>query len=145
MDNWIDLTNYGIAVAGLMVVLMGLIMSIYSLCNQDPKRARQVIMDFTTYLRRNFTAIASEAPVPFSTELEHTRAYLAVEQAQYENSLFVDYDTPHTTFRIPPLTLQPIVENAVKHGSKAYLISPSILSKKFDILEHPLEGRLENR
>ena len=32
MDNWIDLTNYGIAVAGLMVVLMGLIMSIYSLC-----------------------------------------------------------------------------------------------------------------
>jgi hypothetical protein len=90
--------------------------SIYCLCNQDPKTARQVIMDFTTYLRKNFTAVASSAPIPFSSELEHARAYLAVEQAQYEDSLFVNYDTPHTFFRVPPLTLQPIVENAVKHG-----------------------------
>ena len=94
--------------------------SIYSLCNQDPQRARQVTMDFTNYLRKNFTAIASDAPIPFSSELEHTRAYLAVEQAQYEDSLFVDYDTPHTMFRVPPLTLQPIVENAVKHGRDPY-------------------------
>ena len=94
--------------------------SIYCLCNQDPRLARQVIMDFTTYLRRNFTAVASAAPIPFSSELEHTRAYLAVEQAQYEDSLFVDYDTPHTFFRVPPLTLQPIVENAVKHGRDPY-------------------------
>ena len=49
-------------------------------------------------------------------ELEHTRAYLAVEQAQFEDSLLVDFDTPHLDFRLPPLTLQPIVENAIKHG-----------------------------
>jgi len=95
-------------------------MSIYSLCRQDPEKARSVIMDFTAYLRKNFTAIASDAPIPFSSELEHTRAYLAVEQAQYEDSLFVDYDTPHTLFRVPALTLQPIVENAVKHGRDPY-------------------------
>lgn len=94
--------------------------SIYCLCNQDPQLARQVVLDFTTYLRKNFTAIASAAPIPFSSELEHTRAYLAVEQAQYEDSLFVEYDTPHTWFRVPPLTLQPIVENAVKHGRDPY-------------------------
>ena len=94
--------------------------SIYCLCNQDPQQARQVVMDFTTYLRKNFTAIASAAPIPFSSELEHTRAYLAVEQAQYEDSLLVDYDTPHTWFRVPPLTLQPIVENAIKHGRDPY-------------------------
>ena len=94
--------------------------SIYCLCDQNPKLARQVIMDFTTYLRKNFTAIASAAPIPFSSELEHTRAYLAVEQAQYEDSLFVDYDTPYIYFRVPPLTLQPIVENAVKHGRDPY-------------------------
>ena len=94
--------------------------SIYCLCGQDPQLARQVIMDFTTYLRKNFTAIASATPIPFSSELEHTRAYLAVEQAQYEDSLFVDYDTPHVQFRVPPLTLQPIVENAVKHGRDPY-------------------------
>ena len=90
--------------------------SIYCLCSQDPEKAQQVVMDFTTYLRKNFTAVASAAPIPFSSELEHTRAYLAVEQAQYAKSLMVDYDTPHTFFRVPPLTLQPIVENAVKHG-----------------------------
>ena len=95
-------------------------MSIYGLCRQDPEKARQVIMDFTTYLRNNFTAVASATPIPFSSELEHTRAYLAVEQAQYEDSLFVEYDTPHTLFRVPPLTLQPIVENAVKHGRDPY-------------------------
>ncbi len=90
--------------------------SIYYLCGQDPKKAQQVTLDFNTYLRRNFTAIASDHTIPFSEELEHTRAYLAVEQAQFEDRLFVDYDTPHTLFRLPPLTLQPIVENAVKHG-----------------------------
>ena len=91
-------------------------MSIYSLCNQDPQKARQVTMDFTDYLRKNFNAVASDSTIPFSAELEHTRAYLAVEQAQFEDFLRVDYDTPFTHFRIPPLTLQPLVENAVKHG-----------------------------
>ena len=76
-------------------------------------------MDFTSYLRKNFAAIASEEPVPFSDELEHTRAYLAVEQAQFEDTLFIDFDTPYRSFRVPPLTLQPIVENAVKHGMKS--------------------------
>ena len=80
------------------------------------KKAQQVTLDFTTYLRKNFTAIVSEDTVPFSDELEHTRAYLAVEQVQFEDSLFIEYDTPHKEFRLPPLTLQPIVENAVKHG-----------------------------
>ena len=61
-------------------------------------------------------AIAQEDTIPFEKELEHTRAYLAVEQACFEGRLFVEFDTPDTFFRIPPLTLQPIVENAVKHG-----------------------------
>ncbi len=94
-------------------------MGIYYLCDQDPKKAKQVTLDFTTYLRKNFVAIASEDTIPFSAELEHTRAYLAIEQAQFEDSLFVSFDTPHTMFRVPPLTLQPIVENAVKHGMKS--------------------------
>lgn len=103
--------------------------SIYCLCGQDPKRARQVILDFTTYLRRNFTAIVSMESIPFSAELDHTRAYLAVEKAQYEEGLFVDYDTPHTFFRIPSLTLQPVVENSVKHGRNPYAGPLHILIK----------------
>ena len=93
-------------------------MGIYYLCDQDAEKAKQVTLDFTTYLRKNFAAIASEEPIPFAEELEHTRAYLAVEQAQFEDSLFVNFDTPVTHFRLPPLTLQPIVENAVVHGMR---------------------------
>ena len=96
------------------------LMSIYSLCNQDPQKARQVTLDFTNYLRKNFHAVASDGMIPFSSELEHTRAYLAVEQVQFEDMLLVEYDTPYTQFRLPPLTLQPLVENAVKHGMDPY-------------------------
>ena len=39
-----------------------------------------------------------------------------MEQAQFASKLVVDYDTPHTQFHVPPLTLQPLAENAVKHG-----------------------------
>ncbi len=91
-------------------------MSIYYLIAQDTDKAQKITLDFSTYLRKNFTALAKDETVPFTEELEHTRAYLAVEQTRFEDNLFVDFDTPHTRFRIPPLTLQPIVENAIKHG-----------------------------
>lgn len=90
--------------------------SIYYLCEQNPEKAQELILNFNTYLRKNFTAIAKDNTIPFTEELEHTRAYLAVESVRFEDKLFVEYDTPYTSFRIPPLTLQPIVENAVKHG-----------------------------
>jgi len=91
-------------------------MSIYYLTRQDPEKAQRVILDFTSYLRKNFTALAKEDLIPFTEELEHTRAYLAVEQVRFEDKLVVEYSTPETAFLLPPLTLQPIVENAVKHG-----------------------------
>jgi signal transduction histidine kinase len=92
------------------------LMSIYYLCKQDADKAQQVILDFSRYLKKNFTAIAGEDAVPFTEELEHTRAYLAVEKARFEDKLYVEFDTPATMFKLPPLTLQPIVENAVKYG-----------------------------
>lgn len=109
-------------------------MGIYYLCDQNPQKAKQVTLDFTTYLRKNFTAITSEDTIPFSAELEHARAYLAVEQAQFEDSLFVRFDVPHTLFRVPPLTLQPIVENAVKHGmrSSSEPIRISVVTRQTD-------------
>ena len=90
--------------------------SIYYLIAKDSEKAQQTTRDFSRYLRGNFEAIAQEGTIPFEQELEHTRAYLAVEQACYEGRVFVDFDTPFTSFDILPLTLQPIVENAVKHG-----------------------------
>ncbi len=90
--------------------------SIYYLCGEDPDKAQKVILDFTNYLRHNFTAISKDEMISFVEELEHVQAYLAVEKSRYEDKLFVDFDTPYTSFRIPPLTIQPVVENAVKYG-----------------------------
>ena len=90
--------------------------SIYYLIEQDAAKAQKVTLNFTNYLRKNFTTIAKEITIPFTEELEHTKAYLSVEQVRFEGKLFVEFDTDYTDFRLPPLTLQPIVENAVKHG-----------------------------
>ena len=90
--------------------------SIYYLCEQNPKKAMETIDNFTNYLRKNFSAIAKNGTIPFKEELEHVRAYLAIEQVRFEDGLFVEFDTPHTNFRIPPLTLQPIIENSIKYG-----------------------------
>ena len=109
-------------------------MSIYYLISQDAEKAQQVTLDFTTYLRNNFTAIAKPDTIPFKEELEHTRAFLAVEMVRHEDKLFVDFDAPHTEFQLPPLTLQPIVENAVVHGVSPELeaLRITIKTKKTD-------------
>ncbi|MBO6241253.1 MAG: histidine kinase [Butyrivibrio sp.] len=90
--------------------------NIYYLCELDPKKAQQVLDNFTTYLKNNFSSVVKTELIPFEEELQHTKAYLAVIKARYEDMIFVDYDTPYTSFKLPPLTLEPIVENAVKHG-----------------------------
>lgn len=90
--------------------------SIYYITEENPEKGMTVIRDFTVYLRKVFNSVTKREPIPFSEELEHTRAYLAVEQARFDDKLIVTFDAPHTDFRLPPLTLQPVVENAVKHG-----------------------------
>ncbi len=92
------------------------LVSIYVLCREDPERAAQVVSDFTGYLQANFTAMAATEPISFGDELHHTRAYLAVENVLYGDRLITEFDTDYAAFRLPPLTLQPIVENAVKFG-----------------------------
>lgn len=106
--------------------------SIYYLCQQDVEKAQQVILDFTSYLRQNYSAIAKEELIPFSDELEHTRAYLSVVQVRYEGLLFVNFDIPHKHFLLPALTLQPIVENSVQHGVDPELdpLSISVCTRK---------------
>ena len=90
--------------------------TVHVFCRDDPAQAMQLIEHFNDYLHANFTAITAKEPVPFDEELRHTKAYLAVEAALYLDALSVEYLTEVTQFRLPPLTLQPIVENSVKHG-----------------------------
>ena len=115
--------------------------SIYCMIEDDPVKAKEVTGNFTNYLRNNFTAIAQDKPIPFSKELEHTKAYLAVEQARFEGQFFFEFDTPVTNFRLPALTLQPIVENAVKHERDPEL-DPLYISVLTDKTENGVEIRV---
>ena len=90
--------------------------SVYVLCREDPEQAMDVIDNFTTYLQSNISAISAAELISFSDELQHTKAYLAVELIRYGDKLTVNYELKYTAFRLPPLTLQPLLENAVKHG-----------------------------
>ena len=119
------------------------LMSIYYLCQQDVEKAQAVTLDFASYLGKSFNAIAENELIPFTEELEHTRAYLAVEKARFEDQLFVEFDTPHTFFKLPPLTLQPVVENAVKHGISPQL-GPLYLSVRTRATEEGSEITVED-
>lgn len=90
--------------------------NIYYLCDNNPQKAKEIVDNFSTYLKKNFSSIAKKEPIPFDEELVHTKAYLEVVKARYGNMLLVDYDIQNSDFKLPPLTLEPMVENAVKHG-----------------------------
>ncbi len=89
------------------------------LCEEDPVQARKVIGYFSRYLRTNMGSIQSDAPISFEKELSHVQGYLSIEQIRYGDILRVEYDIQEKNFKLPPLTLQPLVENAVRHGIRS--------------------------
>ena len=90
--------------------------SIEALCERDPKAAKLATRKFSKYLRGNMNSLTEEALIPFEKELQHTQLYLELEQIRFGEALRVEYEIGAHDFFIPPLTLEPIVENAVKHG-----------------------------
>ncbi len=92
--------------------------AIAQLCESDPSKAKTATISFADYLRGNMDALKSKEPVPFSKELEHIENYLYLEQIRFGDDLEVIYDIETVDFRVPVLSVQPLVENAVKHGIK---------------------------
>ena len=92
--------------------------AIQYLCDHDPKAASEVTGKFSRYLQGNMSALKDDGEIPFTQELEHTRIYLEIEQVRFEDALRIEYDITCTDFKLPTLTLQPIVENAVRHGAR---------------------------
>lgn len=82
----------------------------------DPELARRAIDQFTDFLRHNMDSLTDDQPISFERELAHVRCYLDLLQLRFGDSLHVEYDLECTDFRIPTLTLQPLVENAVSYG-----------------------------
>ncbi len=90
--------------------------SIYYLCEQDTGKAQEAIEDFSDYLRTNLESVEGDACVPFAREREHIENYLSLEKLRFGDELQIVYDIQTEDFELPALSLQPLVENAVKHG-----------------------------
>lgn len=90
--------------------------TIRQLCDSEPMAAKEALRDFSHFLRANMSSLTNKAPIPFAQELSHVEHYLNLEKQRFRERLCVVYDIQTKDFKIPPLTLQPIVENAVRHG-----------------------------
>lgn len=90
--------------------------SIEELCIVDAKKAESAVHYFAKYLRANMDALGESDMVPFDTELEHIRNYIWLEKMRFDDELEFIEDIKSDNFMIPTLSLQPLIENAVKHG-----------------------------
>lgn len=89
--------------------------TISSVCRENPARARELLLTLADYFRYNLGNGAFM--VPMQEELEHVQDYLEIEKARFEEKLLVSYQLEEDMhILIPTLILQPIVENAVRHG-----------------------------
>lgn len=95
--------------------LYNTISTIQVLCTQQPDYAAEITGKFGKYLRQNLDSLGLTGLIPFKKELEHTRLYTDIEMVRFE-SIRVVYEIGDSDFSIPSLTLQPMVENAVRHG-----------------------------
>ncbi len=96
--------------------IYGTLNIIRSLAKRDSKMAVECINSFSKYLRSHIGAIKSDELIPFEEELENAKIYLSLVQIDYMDKAEILYELATTDFMIPPLTLEPLVENAVDHG-----------------------------
>ena len=89
--------------------------SIEQLCEVDPKQAGKLVHHFAKYLRGNFGELDNPRPIQMTQEMEHVRYYISIEKVRFPDMTFT-FEMDFVDFCLPALTIQPIVENAIKHG-----------------------------
>ena len=89
--------------------------SIEQLCKLDPPKAGDLVHNFAKYLRGNFGELDNPKPILMSQEMEHVHHYISIENVRFPDMTFT-FEMNSEDFHIPALTIQPIVENAIKHG-----------------------------
>lgn len=96
--------------------LFNAINTIVSFCRTNPEKARELLLRLGDFFRKNLQS--GEGFVTLEEECEHIRSYLAIEEARFSDRLKIieDIQPEALSWRLPGLTLQPLVENAIKHG-----------------------------
>ena len=95
------------------------LMAIRARCFDYPE-IYESITNFSRYLRSNFEAIGNTKLILFEHEMDNIEAYLSLERANFGDRLNIEYDIDFDDFLVPALSVQPLVENAVRHGVGTY-------------------------
>lgn len=90
--------------------------AIEDLCDVDIEKTKTAVNDFAHYLRGNLESVTQKKMIPFEDELEHVETYLSLEKLRFGDKLNLVFDIEDSDFPVPPLSVQPMAENAVRHG-----------------------------
>lgn len=105
--------------------------SISTLITIDPIKAQKTLDDFTEYLRGNLSSLTETHLISFEDELKHIKTYVELEKVRFDDRLNIIYDIRETDFNIPCLSIQPIVENAIKHGVLQKIEGGTVIIKTY--------------
>ena len=106
-------------------------LAVQEVCYTDPERAAELLDHFARYLRNNINAIGSTELIPFSEEVQTIVEYLALEHADTGKKFQFSFDLRYTDFRVPALSIEPLAENAVKHGIDRYSEEGRVILSSF--------------
>jgi two-component system, sensor histidine kinase ChiS len=90
--------------------------TIVSLQEIESDRATRLLEEFSSYLRGSFKDQHVNRVVPLAEELELVQSYLYIEKERFGERISVDLDIQHKEMYLPPFTIQPLIENALRHG-----------------------------
>ncbi|MBR1393320.1 MAG: histidine kinase [Ruminococcus sp.] len=111
------------------------LIAVQEVCYTDPKRAAELIEHFARYLRNNINATSSSLPIEFKDEVQAVKEYLAIEHADTGKKFQFEFDIKCESFRVPALSIEPLVENAVKHGIDRYSEESRVVLSSYETQE----------
>ena len=109
--------------------------TIERMCLKDPEKAFHLVRNFSLYLRGNFSELDSVAPIRFAEELKHVEYYVNIEKVRFPD-MNIAYDVETTEFVLPALSVQPLVENAIKHGLMRLETGGTVLIRSYETPTH---------
>ena len=109
--------------------------TIERMCLKDPQKAFDLVRNFSLYLRGNFSELDSITPIRFADELKHIEYYVNIERVRFPD-MNIEYDVEVTDFLLPALSVQPLVENAIKHGLMRLETGGTVLIHTYETPTH---------
>ncbi len=109
--------------------------TIERMCLKDPEKAFDLVRNFSLYLRGNFSEIDRVKTIRFAVELKHVEYYVNIEKVRFPD-MNIEYDVKTTEFVLPALSVQPLVENAIKHGLMRLETGGTVVIRSYETPTH---------